>query len=173
MTAPPGPGMSPPPLIHVGWIRSASSTVVTPPSPMPAPVVGPGYGERPTMLVVSRTPASSTNATAATTYGGSRSKPGNHRWLFTVKPTTVARPDTSVGDQDRLRHDGQIGTGGCTSVPQSSQPCTCRRPSAPDVQNQRLAGVSSGRGLIPLLRETEPGRVATFDCDVGLRYQER
>ena len=37
MTAPPGPGMSPPPLIHVGWMRSASSTAVTPPSLMPIP----------------------------------------------------------------------------------------------------------------------------------------
>ena len=35
MTAPPGPGRSPPPLVQVGWIRSASSTAVTPPSLMP------------------------------------------------------------------------------------------------------------------------------------------
>src|SRR3954468_19000264 len=35
ITDPPGPGRSPPPLVHVGWIRSASSTAVTPPSLMP------------------------------------------------------------------------------------------------------------------------------------------
>jgi hypothetical protein len=29
-----------------------------------------------------------------------------------VKPTTVPRPETSIADQDRLWHDGQIGTGG-------------------------------------------------------------
>src|SRR5262245_18759658 len=37
MTEPPGPGRSPPPLIHVGWSRSASSTAVTPPSLIPMP----------------------------------------------------------------------------------------------------------------------------------------
>ena len=37
MTEPPGPGSSPPPLIHVGCSRSASSTAVTPPSLMPMP----------------------------------------------------------------------------------------------------------------------------------------
>ena len=38
MTDPPGPGSSMPPLIHVGWRRSASSTAVTPPSLMPMPM---------------------------------------------------------------------------------------------------------------------------------------
>ena len=57
---------------------------------------------------------SSARATLAITYGGS--KPGSHGCWFTVKPTTVPRPDTSGGFHDRLRHAGQIGTGGCTSV---------------------------------------------------------
>ena len=42
MTLPPGPGTSMPPLCHTGWMRSASSTAVTPPSPMPIPVMPPG-----------------------------------------------------------------------------------------------------------------------------------
>jgi hypothetical protein len=42
MTAPPGPGTSPPPTIQVGWSRSASSTAVVPPSLMPTPVTPPG-----------------------------------------------------------------------------------------------------------------------------------
>src|SRR3954464_13562608 len=46
MTDPPGPGMSAPPLIHVGWIRSASSTAVMPPSLMP-PGENPGYVDSP------------------------------------------------------------------------------------------------------------------------------
>ena len=48
MTEPPGPGRSPPPLIHVGWIRNASSMALTPPSLMPPPLI-PGYVERPSM----------------------------------------------------------------------------------------------------------------------------
>ena len=37
MTEPPGPGRSMPPLCQVGWMRSASSIAVTPPSVIPAP----------------------------------------------------------------------------------------------------------------------------------------
>ena len=48
ITEPPGPGRSPPPLIHVGWMRSASSMAVTPPSLMPPPLM-PGYVDRPSM----------------------------------------------------------------------------------------------------------------------------
>src|SRR3954452_11891588 len=41
ITEPPGPGKSPPPFVHVGWMRRASSTAVTPPSLMPmAPAPG-------------------------------------------------------------------------------------------------------------------------------------
>ena len=64
-----------------------------------------------------------------------------------MKATTVPRPDTAVGLQDRLRHVGQIGVGGCTREPQSSQCWMRRHPSAPDVQNHSFAGVSSGSGL--------------------------
>ena len=71
------------------------------------------------MLVVRCTCRSSASATLAMTYGGSKS--GSHWWRLTVKPTTVARPDTTDGANDRLRHTGQIGTGGWTSVWQSSQ----------------------------------------------------
>ncbi len=38
ITAPPGPGRSPPPLIQVGWIRKASSMALAPPSLIPAPL---------------------------------------------------------------------------------------------------------------------------------------
>ena len=41
-----------------------------------------------------------------------------------------------------------MGTGGWTSSPQSLHPWIRRVPSAPDVQNQSLAGVSSGSGRI-------------------------
>ena len=91
-------------------------------------------GSQPTTFVVSRTVGvlvqgdDRRSRTAAGT-------PGDHGWALTVKPTTVARPDTTVGCHARLRHFGQIGTGGCTSVPQSVQPWMRRRPSAPDVQN--------------------------------------
>src|SRR5580704_8840161 len=103
-------------------------------------------GSHPMTLVVRCTRGSSARATLATTYGGSKS--GSHRWEFTVKPTTVPRPDTAVGLVSRLRQYGQIGTGGCTSSPHSPQPWTRRTPSAPDVQNHSFAGVSSGSGLI-------------------------
>ena len=63
-------------------------------------------------------------------------------------PTTVPRPDTGVGFQDLLRQYGQMGTGGWTSSPQSLQPWIRRMPSAPELQNHSLAGVSSGRGRI-------------------------
>ena len=72
----------------------------------------------------------------AIAYGGSN--PGSHWWWLTVNPTTVPRPDTAVGDHDRLRHTGQIGTGGCTSVLQSLQPWIRSWPSAPDVQNHSV-----------------------------------
>ena len=65
-----------------------------------------------------------------------------------MNPTTVARPETSEGDHDRLRHEGQIGVGGWTNFPQSSHDWMRRVPSFPDVQNHSLAGVSSGRGLM-------------------------
>src|SRR5438270_295046 len=64
----------------------------------------------------------------------------------TVKPTTVARPDTTVGTRSRLRHTWQTGTGGCTRAPQSPHPWMRRWPSFPDVQNDSLVGVSSGSG---------------------------
>ena len=50
ITEPPGPGSSPPPLIHVGCRRSASSTAVTPPSLMPMPR-RPGVGGQPVDVV--------------------------------------------------------------------------------------------------------------------------
>jgi hypothetical protein len=78
------------------------------------------------------------------TYGGSIV--GNHGCTFTVKPMIVARPDTAFGCHARLRHFGQIGTGGWTKVPQSVQPWIRNWPSAPDVQNHSFAGVSSGSG---------------------------
>src|SRR5437868_14065066 len=102
-------------------------------------------GSQPMMFVVRCTVGSSVRTTLATTYGGS--KPGSHGWAFTVNATTVPRPETSVGFQDRLRHSGQIGVGGWTSEPQSSQPWMRRQPSAPDVQNHWFAGVSWGSGL--------------------------
>ena len=43
---------------------------------------------------------SSARATLAMTYGGSKS--GSHRCALTVNPTTVARPETSVGFDERL-----------------------------------------------------------------------
>ena len=61
----------------------------------------------------------------------------------------MARPDTSTGADARLRHYGQIGTGGCTSRPQSEQPWMRSLPSAPERQNHSVAGVNSGRGLMP------------------------
>ena len=57
-------------------------------------------GSVPTMLVVSRTRGSSSIATIATTYGTGRL--GSHCWWLTVKPTTVARPDTPVTSIARL-----------------------------------------------------------------------
>src|ERR1700704_3195828 len=96
------------------------------------------------MFVVSRTVASSARATIAITYGGS--KPGSHGCWLSVNAITVPRPETSTGFQERLRHEGQIGTGGWTSASQSVQPWIRSRPSAPEVQNHWLAGVSWGRG---------------------------
>jgi hypothetical protein len=64
------------------------------------------------MLVVSRTSASSSRATTAIEYGGSNA--GSHWCEFTVKPATVARPETGVGSEAALWHFGQIGAGGCT-----------------------------------------------------------
>ena len=71
ISAPPGPGRSPPPLIHVGCSRSASSTAVTPPSLMPMPTP-PGYVDRPSMSSRVR-PASATAATQASTVSDSGS----------------------------------------------------------------------------------------------------
>jgi hypothetical protein len=65
---------------------------------------------------------------------------------LTVNPTTVARPDTTVGAHERLRHTGHTGTGGWTSALQSWHPWTRRRPSAPEVQNHSVTGVSWGSG---------------------------
>src|SRR5262245_3338990 len=106
-------------------------------------------GAQSTTLVVSRTIGSSASATFAITYGGS--KPGSHCCELTVKPTTVARPDTTLGAHERLRHSGQIGTGGCTNLWQSLQRWMRSMPSAPDVQNQSLKGVSCGSGRMVLL----------------------
>jgi hypothetical protein len=61
---------------------------------------------------------------------------------LTVNPTTVARPDTTVGTALLLRHSGQIGTGGCTSFWQSPHRWIRSFPSSPDVQNHELPGVS-------------------------------
>src|SRR4051812_15963431 len=96
------------------------------------------------MFVVRWTLASSSSATLAIAYGGVNA--GDHWCWFTVKPTTVAFPDTIVGTRARLRHAGQIGTGGCTSLPQSAQPWIRSLPSLPDVQNHWLASVSCGSG---------------------------
>ncbi len=117
-------------------------------------------GSHPTMLVVRRTRGSSASATLAITYGGS--KAGSHRWALTVKPTIVPRPDTAVGFQDRLRHEGQRGTGGCTSSPHSAHPWIRNVPSAPEVQNHSLAGVSSGSGY--------RGRPPGIDIDVAIEH---
>jgi hypothetical protein len=61
---------------------------------------------------------------------------------------TVAVPDITLGDDDLLRHAGQIGDGGCTRVSQSSQPWMRSCPSSPDVQNQPLHGSSFGSGRV-------------------------
>ena len=103
-------------------------------------------GSQPTMFVVRRTVGSSARATLAMTYGGS--KPGSHWCWLIVKATTVARPDTSVGAHDRLRQLGQIGAGGWTSALQSVHPWMRSTPSAPEVQNHSLNGVSCGSGRI-------------------------
>src|SRR5579875_4231148 len=120
-------------------------------------------GSHPTTLVVRRTLASSARATMATTYGGS--KPGSQRWALTVKPTTVPSPDTAVCSRLQLRQAGQMGTGGCTSFPQSPQPWMRSTPSAPEVQNQPVSGVSSGNGLTACLpspaAECGPPRLRT------------
>jgi hypothetical protein len=101
-------------------------------------------GSHPTTLVVRWTVGSSASATLAMTYGGS--KPGSHRWRLTVNATTVPRPDTAVGSHERLRQAGHTGTGGWTSALQSWHCWIRRRPSAPEVQNHSLAGVSWGSG---------------------------
>ena len=62
------------------------------------------------MLVVSRNPSCSGNATMATTYGGS--KFGNHGCQLMVNVCTVARPDAASGAIERPRQLGQIGWGG-------------------------------------------------------------
>ena len=135
-------------------------------------------GSHPTMFVVRCTRASSASATLATTYGGSKS--GSQRWEFTVKPTTVPRPDTGAGLADRLRQYGQIGTGGCTSSPQSAHSWMRRTPSSPEVQNHSFAGVSSGSGLIPapercrargrLRRGAPAGAGLSIDFDVVIEH---
>src|SRR3954468_15833972 len=58
ITEPPGPGSSPPPFVHVGRMRSASSTAVVPPSLMPIADM-PGYVDSPSMSSRVR-PASAT-----------------------------------------------------------------------------------------------------------------
>ena len=155
------------------WARRAGSRRLRParsgPSP-PARCARP-TGSHPTMLVVRCTRASSASATLATTYGGS--KAGCHRCAFTVKPTIVPRPDTATGLADRLRQYGQIGTGGCTSSPQSSQPWMRRMPSAPAVQNHSLAGVSSGSGLIAPASRPAEGRSGTDSIDIDVVIEHR
>ena len=71
-------------------------------------------GSHPTMLVVSRTSASSSSATTAITYGGAKSgEPlvGVHGEAHDGAATRDRR-----GLPGRLRQTGQIGTGGWTSV---------------------------------------------------------
>ena len=69
------------------------------------------------MLVVNRTRGSSAMATWATTYGGGR--PGKlNRWL-TVKPTSVALPETSRTPMLWLRQYRHTGCGGWISAVQS------------------------------------------------------
>jgi hypothetical protein len=58
----------------------------------------------------------------------------------------VPRFDTTVGSHARLRHVGHTGAGGWTSALQSWQPWIGRWPSAPEVQNHSLSGVTWGSG---------------------------
>src|SRR5262245_12981383 len=102
-------------------------------------------GSQPTTFVVSRIAGSSASATIAIAYGGSND--GSHGCRLTVNATTVPRPDTTVGAQERLRHAGHTGVGGWTSVLHSVHPWILSWPSAPDVQNHSFIGVSSGSGL--------------------------
>src|SRR4051812_29699890 len=118
------------------------------------------------MFVVRWTLASSSSATLAIAYGGGNA--ADHWWRFTVKPTTVARPDTTVCTRARLLHAGQIGTGGWTSLPQSPHPWMRSVPSSPDVQNHWLASVSCGSG-----RTSSPGSDAAQEADDLLRRRVR
>src|SRR6516164_11641467 len=100
-------------------------------------------GSQLTMFVVRRTAGSSARVTIAIAYGGSNDR--SHWCRLTVLATTVARPETTVGADDRLPHAGHTGVGGCTKAPQSVQPWIRSLPSAPDVQNHSFHGVSCGR----------------------------
>ncbi len=74
ITDPAWPGSSSPLLIHEGRSRRMSSSAVMPPSDMPAPTVGPGYVDRPSMSLGSR-PTSAIASSAASTARSSGSRP--------------------------------------------------------------------------------------------------
>src|SRR5215831_14420715 len=85
-----------------------------------------------------------------------------NRWL-TVKPMSVANPETALTPISCLRQCRQTGCGGWISAWQEPHSWKRSRPSAPDVQKNAVSGVSEGRG--------RPG--ATSVNDLCLRIQDR
>ncbi len=116
------------------------------------------YGSHPTMLVVRCTLGSSSSATLAIAYGGSNA--GCHWCWFTVKPTTVPRPDTTVGACAGSGTTGTRGPADARAGRSRRSPGSAALPSSPDVQNQSLAGVSCGSGRT----------VTGFRCCAGTRW---
>ena len=174
MIDPPGPGRSPPPLIHVGWRRNASSTAVTPPSLMPMPPA-PGYVDSPSMSS-SVSPASATAARHTSTARDSgstmRRRPSAERPTpeSTARCSNARRRSAAAG---RGRAGPALGRRVVVPVPRraaATRPRTARSaPSLPgrwrrrtgaadDVRREMDAGVFGERDVRDHVRRLE-GRV--------------
>ena len=124
MTEPPGPGRSPPPLIHVGWIRNASSMALTPPSLMPPPLI-PGYVDRPSMSSMV-SPASAIASRLASTASASGSTISRRPKVERPMPLRTAR----CSKRSSLRGARGSGrTGSATRSTGSTDPVSSKRGS--------------------------------------------
>ena len=119
-------------------------------------------GSQPTMFVVRCTVGSSASATIAIAYGGS--KPGSHWCWLTVNPTTVPRPDTTDGSTRGCGTPGRSAPAGARASGSRRSRWMRSWPSAPEVQNHSLTGVSWGSGRT---RQNLPERNPTAPVAAG------